>query len=188
MGKHVDSFKVFEAKYQTYGDYESSRMKWGSPEELKQDATLTVKRVIPKSWDQAEGEIKSVTDQSDADKGIKFQFDLKSGDTLHLFKTGPMRGGWEIYLNRKAMRSPEHARDELMKAMKPLDRYLYFMPGYDSTWHYADDGRAYRAGSQQADNLKSLYAALSAGDKKKAYAAFNDRFKTETKFAEFTGA
>ena len=103
MGKHVDSFKVFETKYQTYGDYESSRMSWGSPEELKQDAILKVKRVIPKDWDQAEAEIKSIKDQSDADKGIKFQFDLKSGNTLHLFKTGTMRGGWEIYLNKKRL-------------------------------------------------------------------------------------
>jgi hypothetical protein len=72
--------------------------------------------------------------------------------------------------------------------MNPLDRYLYFVPSYDSTWHYADDGRAYRTGSQQAENLKSLYVALSAGDKKKAYKAFKDRFKTETDFTQFTGA
>jgi hypothetical protein len=188
MGKHIDSFKVFEAKYQTYGDYQRSNMKWGSPEDLQADATLVVKRIIPKDWNQAEDEIKSVTDQSDDQKGIKFQFDLKSGDVLHLFKSGAMRGGWEIYLNRKKMRSPEQARDELMKAMKPLDRYLYFMPGYDSTWQYADDGRAYRAGSQQAENLRSLYAALSAGDKKKAHEAFKDRFKTEIDFTQFTGA
>ena len=40
MGNHIDSFKVFEAKYQTYGDYQRSNMKWGSPEDLQVDAEL----------------------------------------------------------------------------------------------------------------------------------------------------
>ena len=36
MGKHIDSFKVFEAKYQTYDDYQGSNMKW----DLQVDAEL----------------------------------------------------------------------------------------------------------------------------------------------------
>ena len=64
MGKFVDTFKIFESKYQTYQDYSQSKMKWGSPEELKQDALLQARQIIPADWEETTSLIKSIVDQS----------------------------------------------------------------------------------------------------------------------------
>lgn len=188
MGKFVDTFKIFESKYQTYQDYSQSKMKWGSPEELKQDALLQARQIIPADWEETTSLIKSIVDQSSDTKGIKFEISLASGDTLHLYKTGPTRGDWEIYVNRKATRSAAQAKAELMKAMSPLDRYLYAVKSYDYTHAYSDSGRVYDQGVKQAAELRSLYAALSSQDKKQAYQEFERMFKTRAEFAQFTGA
>jgi len=188
MGKYVDTFKVFESKYQTYQDYSRGGMKWATPEELKQDAILQARQIIPASWEETPLLIKSVVDQSSDTKGIKFEISLASGDTLHLYKVGPMRGGWEVYLNRKVMRSADQAKSALMKGMSPLDRYMLALKSYDYTYAYSDSGRAYDQGTRQAAELRSLYASLSSQDKRRAYQAFSKEFKTEGDFAQFTGA
>jgi hypothetical protein len=188
MGKFVDTFRVFESRYQTYQDYSQGRMKWGSPEELKQDALLKARQIIPASWEETLSQVKSAVDQSSDTKGIKIEISLASGDTLHLYKTEPMRGDWEVYLNRKAMRSDDQAKAALMKGMSPLNRYLYAIAGYDHTHAYSDSGRVYDQGVKQAAELRSLYSGLSAQDKKRAYQEFEGRFKTGSEFAQFTGA
>ncbi len=187
MNKYVDCFKVFEAKYQTYSDYEKAGSKWATPDELKKTALTIATNLLPSS----NNEVKSIEDQSHSQKGIKFEVLLKSGDKLHLYKTGRLRFGekdWEIYLNKKKMRNRAHTRDELMKSFTTLDKYLYFMNGYDSTWIYADDGRAYKAGQSQADTLRKLYQKLTNADKKKAYNEFIKKFKGNINFDQFSGA
>lgn len=187
MGKYVDSFRVFESNYQAYADYAKTSMKWGSPSDLLQDATLMVKRIIPTEWDAADAEINSIEDQS-SEQGIKFMATLNSGDVIHLYKTGPMRGSWEIYLNRKKQRNEKEARAELMKAMKPIDQYLLLMKGYDHTWHFADDSRAYRQGQAQAKELEAAYQALSQREKQQAYDQYRSKFGTDKSLRDFTGA
>jgi len=185
--RYIDSFEIFESKYQTYDDYAKTSMKWGSSDDLKEDAKLIVKRIVPTDWDQAEDQIESIEDQS-SDKGIKISVTLKSGDVIHLYKIGPMRGSWEIYLNRKKQRDANAARTELMKSMKPLHQYLFALDRYDHTWHFADDGRAYRAGQSQAKELETLYKALSSSDRQIAYEKYLSKFGTTNTFKEFTGA
>jgi len=188
MGKYVDSFKVFEAKYHTFADYANKGDKWGTPEELEKDALITAKHIIPGDWDKVEKDIKSIENQSDDNKGIKFEFKLKSGDILHLFKVGRFRGSWEIYVNKKKMKDKYDAYAELLKKLPKLEAYLISMKGFDSTYMYADDGRAYRSGSAHEKALRQLYSSLSPGDKKKAHKAFKDRHNTTQDLEEFTGA
>jgi len=207
MKKYIDSFKVFEAREQW--KFERSEFKptdvdmlrreidkmraarsakQKTPEDLQADATSRVLDLFPRVWKSADV-IKSVTDQSDDQNGIKFQFDMVWGDTLHLVKNENVYGKWDVYLNGKMMRSPIYGQiPELMKKIKPLDHYLFFVPSYDSTWDDSTDSKARELGNQEQDNLRSLYAKLSTGDKRKAYKAFKDKFKTEIDFTQFTGA
>jgi hypothetical protein len=204
MGKYIDNFKVFEAREQQVFEkrppsadelraeidkIRAARLaKQNTPEGLKDSATDRVLGLFPGAWKFADI-IKSVTDQSDDQNGTEFQFDMEWGDTLQLVRNENVYGKWDIYLNGKMMSPPIYdATPEMMKKIKPLDRYLYFVPSYDSTWEDSRDRMARNLGKQEQDNLRSLYAALSAGDKKKAYAAFKDKFKIKTDFNEFIGA
>lgn len=83
--------KTFEA-YQTYTDYNKKRSAWGTPEDLKEDAILTLKRSLPtfdEKW------IDKVEDQSDDTKGIKFEFKIGK-DLVHMYKVNTWRGQWEF--------------------------------------------------------------------------------------------
>ena len=170
--KHI---KLYEAKYQTYADYEKSG-KWGSKEDLKNDAILSVRKQIPNvTWPETESYIKSVTDQSDPKQGIKFEFVLKDGNTIHAFKTGNFRGSWEFYLNKKKIKPTVHNNGlwwELFDTMSPLEQYTRSLWGHDWYFNYADDNRSYQAGSAAAKQLNTLYNKLSPSDKKKAYKAY----------------
>jgi len=200
MRKYIDNFKVFEKRLMNADEMraEFAKMKAerearrntpeGRLEDLKNSATDRVLGLFPRVWKFA-GVIKSVTDQSDDQNGTEFQFDMDWGDTLQLVRNENVYGNWDIYLNGKMMRPPIYdATPEMMKKIKPLDRYLYFVPSYDSTWEDSSDRMARNLGRQEQDNLRSLYAELSAGDKKKAYAAFKKKFKIKTDFSEFKGA
>jgi len=197
MGKYIDNFKVFEKRLMSADEMRAEFAKMraerearrNTPEGRKDIATDRVLGLFPRAWKFATNIIKSVTDQSDDQNGTEFQFDMIWGDTLRLVRNENVYGNWDIYLNGKMMRPPIYvATPEMMKKIKPLDRYLYFVPSYDSTWEDSRDRRARDLGRQEQDNLRSLYAALSAGDKKKAYAAFKDKFKIKTDFSEFKGA
>ena len=101
--KHIQTFENFLNEYQTYSDYKKGS--WGTPEDLKNDVSLSVRHLIPASWEETTKLIKSVEDQSDDEKGIKFEITLTSGDTIHGFKTGAYRSDWEWYLNKKKMKN-----------------------------------------------------------------------------------
>jgi len=188
MGKYVDSFQMFEAKYHTYTDYAKSGSKWGTTEELEKDALIKVKHIIPGDWDQVEKSIKSTEDQSDDKKGIKFEFKLKDGNTIHLFKTGRMRGDWEVFLNKKKMKDSATAYQTLLSKLPALEAYLISMKGFDSTYQYSDDNRAYKNGSAHEKALRQMYSKLSTSDKEKAYKSFKDRYNTTQDLNDFTGA
>ena len=187
MGKYVDSFKIFEAKYHTYADYMQDGDEWGTPEELKKDATILVKHMIPKDWDSSEDAIKNITDQSNDKKGIKFEFTLDSGDTITVFKVGRFRGSWEIYFNKKKVKDKAAVKKILSERMTDLDQYLHSMKGYDFTHQYADDARSRRSGEAHQKTLTQLYSKLSPSDKKKAYDKYKEIFKIDTKFNNFSG-
>ena len=196
MKKYIDNFKVFEKRLMDADEMRAefakmraeSEARRNSPEGLKDSATDRVLGLFPRVWKFA-GVIKSVTDQSDDQNGTEFQFDMDWGDTLRLVRNENVYGMWDIYLNGKMMPSPIYGQLlAMVKKIKPLDRYLYFVPSYDSTWEDSRDRMARNLGKQEQDNLRSLYAELSAGDKKKAYAAFKKKFKIKTDFNEFKGA
>jgi hypothetical protein len=160
------SFSNFISEYQTYGDYQ--KKPWGSPEDLKNDVIISVKRLLPIDLNQADSYIKTVSDQSDDKKGIKFEIVLKTGDTIHAFKLGSFRSHWEWYLNKKKMSSDQiysHLED---KMYKPFDRWKRQYDSRDTTYMYADDSSSYRSGLNHEKFIQDLYNKLSSIDKKKA--------------------
>jgi len=164
--------RVYEAKYQTYADYEKGNSKWGTPEELKHDVTLYIRKGIPVDWEETEKYIKSIEDQSDPKKGIKFEIKLKDGNVVHAFKKGSFRSHWELYLNKKKLKGladNDTLYFELFDKLPALTRYLRVLRGHDFYYNYADDHRSYKAGRNSSKRLEQLYSELSSGDKKKAF-------------------
>ena len=186
--KHI---KVFEAKYQTYDDYAHS--KWGTPEELKQDATIYVRKGLTEPWEESEKFITGVEDLSDPKKGIKFEFKLKDGNKVQAFKKGSFQQHWELYLNGKKL--PQMSDNnalywELFDKLKPLDKYLKRISGHDWYYNYADDHKSYTAGKNAGDLLRTLYSELSSPDKKKAHKQYLKHVPKQLKrdFSNFDGA
>jgi hypothetical protein len=167
--KHVYTFEGFlTEKYQTYPEYQKKGFKFGSAEDLLNDVTLSVKHLLPVEWGKAADFIKSIEDQSDDQKGIKFQINLKSGDTIHGYKLGPMRMSWEWYLNKKKLNSHEIYQSLETTMYSPLDRWKRQYAMADSTAQYSDDPRVWRESSAHDLAVKNLYDKLSTSDKAKA--------------------
>jgi hypothetical protein len=155
--------KTFEA-YQKYSDYQKGRMTWGTPEDLKQDAILTLKRALPtfdEKWiDQTE-------DQSDDAKGIKFQFKVGK-DLIHLYKVDSWRGGWEFYLNKKRS-DVNQVKDHLEKThMSALDVFLKNASSFDYYAEYIDNGGQYQAAQANNSAVLKMWAELNTSDRNKA--------------------
>jgi hypothetical protein len=164
--RHLKTFSGFINEYQTYSDYKNS--KWGSPDDLKQDATVAAKKLIPVDWNEADSYIKTVVDQSDDKKGIKFEISLKTGDILHAYKLGSFRTHWEWYLNKKRLSEGEIYNQLEEKIYKPFDRWQRQYDMQDKYYMYADDSRSYKAGISHEKFVQGLYDKLSAADKKRA--------------------
>ena len=163
---HLKSFSQFVNEYQTYSDYKNS--KWGTPDELKKDAVIVASRLIPVDRNDAESYIKSVSDQSDDKKGIKFEIVLTTGDVLHAFKVGRFMQHWEWYINKKRSSEGEIYSQLEEKMYKPFDRWKKQYDGRDATYMYADDASSYKSGLAHDKFLDDLYNKLSASDKKRA--------------------
>ena len=158
-------------KYQKYSDYKSS--KWGSPEDLRQDALISVKRVLPtfdEKW------IDSIEDVSVEDKGIKFE--VKVGkNTVHMFKTDSWRGQWEFYLNKKKIDSRELKRTLEKDNLSDLEIFLKYVESYDFYSQYIDSGAQWRAAEANNKAIEKRFDELSTSDKKKAKKEIYKRFK-----------
>lgn len=174
--KHIYSFESFlnEGIYQTYADYEKSKSVRMTPDDIKNDVIVSVKRLIPVHWKESDRYIKSVNDQSDQDKGIKFEIVLSTGDTIHGYKVGPLRSRWEWFLNKKKKSNDEIYSELEAKIYSPFDRWKRQYDMLDKTYMYADDNRAYKLGGEHAKLVKNLYDKLSTVDKNKADKYRND--------------
>ena len=162
-------------KYQTYSDYKTSRSSWGSPEDLKADATLALKGVLPtfdEKW------IDSVEDQSEDDKGIKFEFKIGK-DLVHMFKVSNWRGQWEFYLNKKKMDANEIRKELEKKHMSDLDKFLKYASGYDFYAEYIDNGRQYNEALANNAEIKRMFDTLGSSDKKKAVKELLKKFNND---------
>ena len=167
--KHLHTFEGFiTEKYQTYPEYQKRGFKFGSPQDLLDDVTISVKHLLPVEWTKAPEFIKSIQDQSDDTKGIKFQINLKSGDTIHAYKVGPMRMNWEWYLNKKKLSSHDIYQSLEATMYSPYDRWKRQYDMSDRTAQYSDDPRVWRESSAHDKAVQDLYSKLSASDKKKA--------------------
>ena len=156
---------TFEA-YQKYSDYEKSRSRWGSPENLKEDAILFLQRILPIDKKEIE---KKIEDQSVEDKGIKFQF--KDGsDVIHLFKVGNWRGQWEIYLNKKRADEAEVRAHMNAKYFTPLEIFVKQAMGYDYNASRIDSMKILKAAEANNKSIEKSFEKLSSSDKKKAIA------------------
>jgi hypothetical protein len=155
---------TFES-YQSYSDYEKGKSKTG-PNEMKKDATLTLKRLLPtfdEKW------IDNVEDQS-TDKGIKFQFKIGK-DTVHMYKVTRWLGQWELYLNRKKISAPDLQDYLENNNLSSLDRFLKYAPSYDYNSQYIDDGGQYKKAESNNKYILNLFDELKPNDKKKAIKA-----------------
>lgn len=161
----MKTFEQFILEYQKYSDYQKG---WGTPEDIKNDVILSVKHLIPKDFKSSEEEIVSVEDQSDEQKGIKFEIKLKSGDTIHAYKIGKFRMQWEWYLNKKKLSDKEIKNILEEKMYTPFERWKRHYDMRDETYMYSDDHRAYTSGRSHEEMLQKMYDKLSTSDKKKA--------------------
>ena len=175
--KYVMTFE----KYQTYDDYKKKRSLWGSPEELKADAILTLKRLLPtfdEKW------INSIEDVSVEDKGIKFE--VKVGKNLiHMFKVGGWRGQWEFYLNKKKITSSELETTLEKDNMSDLDRFMKKFGSFDFYADMIDNSGQWRDAKFNNSAVKKLFDELSASDKKKAIKLMYKKYDKEKVDSEF---
>lgn len=166
--KYIMTFE----NYQTYDDYKKGRSRWGSPEELKDDAIISLKRMLPtfdEKW------IDVVKDQSDDKKGIKFEFKVGK-DLVHMFKVGGTRGSWEYYLNKKKT-DERKLQDHFDKTlMSSIDAFMKYARGYDFYAAYIDDGGQYRRAVANNKTIEDMFGELSPSDKKKAVKMLNKEF------------
>jgi hypothetical protein len=145
---------------------------WGSPEELKDDAIISLKRMLPtfdEKW------IDSVEDQSDDKKGIKFEFKVGK-DLVHMFKVGGNRGYWEYYLNKKKT-GERKLQDHFDKTlMSPIDAFMKYASSYDFYSDYIDDGGQYQRAVANNKVVKDMFDKLSKSDQKEAIKILNKQF------------
>lgn len=166
--KYIMTFE----NYQTYSDYEMGRSKWGSPEELKDDAIISLKKMLPTSDEKW---IDEVEDLSNEKKGIKFQVKIGK-DLVHMFKVGSARGYWEYYLNKKKT-DERKLQDHFDKTlMSPLDAFMKYARGYDFYAGYIDDGGQYQRAIANNKAITDMFNNLSSSDKKKAVKMLNKEF------------
>lgn len=179
IDQNKKDIELFE-KYQKYSDYK------GKTPDLKWDIQIAAKHLMPtfdEKW------IKSIEEQSQEDKGIKFEIVTSTGDVLHAFKVGSYIGQWEWYLNKKKKDAREIKEYLTLKALTP---YEIWQMSFDSFDHYAafsDDNRAWNAASNHERVLRGIYDKLSASDQKKAYKYYTQSkyIKNPVNFLDFKG-
>lgn len=164
--KHIQTFERFLNEYQTYDKYKKGS--WGTPEDLKNDVTLSAKHLIPVLWKDTDKYIKSVEDQSDETKGIKFVIELSTNDTITGYKVGSYRSDWEWFLNNKKLSAGDIVNALEEKMYKPFERWQRHHDMSDKSYSYSDDPRSYKSGTSHDTFIQELYNKLSAADKKKA--------------------
>jgi hypothetical protein len=175
--KYIMTFE----KYQTYDDYKKGRGSWGSPEELKADAILTLKKLMP-SFD--EKWINSIEDVSVESKGIKFE--AKVGKNLiHMFKVGGLRGQWEFYLNKKKVSEADLEAALEKDNMSDLDLFMKKVGSFDFYADKIDNGGQWRQAKFNNSAVKKVFDKLSSSDKKKAIKLMYKKYKKELVDSEF---
>lgn len=177
---------AFEA-YQTYSDYSKSGKAFGSPEDLEADVLVSVKHLIPVKFDKADTFIKSIEDQSEEKKGIKFEIKLTTKDVIHAYKIGSFRGSWEWYLNKKKL-----TRDQIVailtdKMYTPYEIWQMNFDKFDKYHMYSDDNRAYTAGKSHEREIARMYDGLSSNEKTKAYKYYVSQSQSPIDFVNFKG-
>ena len=163
-------------KYTTYS--ELSKGKWGTPENLLQDAKFVVSKVLPTNDEKW---IKDIEDQSTND-GIKFQVTLSGGDVIHMFMTAKWRmsiDSWEFYLNKKKIKSVDLIKSLEEKYVSDLEKFLKYAFSYDFYAQYIDDGRKYKSATENNNMIEANFKALSSSDKKQAIEALEVKFGKE---------
>jgi len=152
---------TFES-YQKYSDYNPA--KWGTPADLKEDAIISVKRILPTFDDKW---IDKIEDQSVEDKGIKFEITVGK-DKIQMIKTNSFRFQWEYYLNGKKKNSNKINEYLETKYLSDIDKFLKYAKGYDYTAAYIDDGASYKKAQDSNQFILNLFDSLKPNDKKKA--------------------
>tara|TARA_Y100000389_G_C17457090_1_gene518869 strand:- start:2179 stop:2751 length:573 start_codon:yes stop_codon:yes gene_type:complete len=188
--KHIKLFKLLDlVEYvnEAYYTYDELGMKRDA---VEKQAKLALRHQLPYSWDETLKQIKSFKDVSDADKGIKFEIKLKSGETIHMFKVGRIDGHWEFYLNKKKRPGKDDLYWALHSNLPGLEKYMMALKSHDFYYNYADDNRAYKSGINSQGEVLKYYDSLSNSDKKKAYKEYlkvAPKERKDIEFKNFTG-
>jgi len=163
-------------KYTTYTDL--GKGKWGTPEEMLEDAKFVVLKVLPtrdEKW------IKNIEDQS-TDKGIKFQVTLADGDVIHMYMVSKWRmnaDSWEFYFNKKKTNTSDLTKKLEDQYMSDLEKFLKYAFSYDFYAQYIDNGGQYKRATDNNSRIESNFKALSSKDKKGAIEALSAKFSKE---------
>ena len=160
-------------KYTTYS--ELSKGKWGTPEELLEDAKLVIKKLLPSNDEKW---IKNIEDQS-TEQGIKFQVNLSEGDVIHMYMISKWRmtaDSWEFYLNKKKIKAFDLVKTLEDKYMSDLEKFLKYAFSYDFYAQYIDNGSQYKRATDNNTSIEKDFAALSPKDKKAAIEALESKF------------
>jgi hypothetical protein len=171
----MKAIMTFE-KYTTYA--ELSKGKWGTPEELLQDAKFVMGKVLPTNDEKW---IKNIEDQS-TNQGIKFQVTLDGGDVVHMYMVSKWRmnmDSWEFYLNKKKIKVNDLRQALEDKHMSALEKFLKYAFSYDFYAQYIDNGAQYKRATANNDAIEKEFKALSSADKKKAIEALETKFGKE---------
>lgn len=157
---------ILTEKYQTYADYEKQGSKWGSPEEVKEDAVLSLKRLLPTFDEQW---IASIDDVSVPAKGIMFKIELSDGTLIHMVKIDRWRGQWQYYLNKKQITDRDLQKELDKQFLSPVDKFIKYVKWYDFYADYIDDGGQHRGVKKSNENIENMFNELSPKDKREAW-------------------
>lgn len=172
--KYIMTFE----NYQTYSMYKNTRDIDDLRKSLKEDAIISIKRLLPtfdEKW------IDSIEDVSVENKGIKFE--IKVGkDLIHMYKIGKFIQDWEYYLNKKKITKYQLQKELEKRHLTDLEVFLKYAPNYDFFSSYINDGGAYKKITTSNNKILKMFKDLNKSDKKKAIRFLNKEFnKNEVK-------
>jgi len=153
--------KYLNEFYQSYKDYKNSKSKFGTPEDLLEDALISINPALP----NGKKDIDSISDES-SDKGIKFKIVIGK-DVVHMYKVGSYRYEWEFYLNKRKSSKYEISNYFADKLLSPYEKVLRSLLSYDFTTDYIDSGSQYKKATESNNEKIKEFNKLSKSDKNK---------------------
>lgn len=158
--KHVLTLEGFQA----YQDYTNTKDLDQLKDKIKKDATTELKRLLPTVDDKW---IDNFEDES-TDRGIKFKFKIKGGDTIHMYKIDKYEGRYDYYLNKRKTTKSKIIKYLADKHLTTLDQFIKAIASFDQHADRIDDASRYANASANNKSIIDLFDQLSKSEQKKA--------------------